>query len=92
MKKWYEKYEKLNPILFTYDNSGKKLALGPPYRSRRNDNFDTIDIEGCYGMDQIFKILGYTEEPPYKAQYPCVAIMFEDLHNFEKIWWHYEID
>ena len=41
-------------------------------------------------MNQIYKILGYTEEPPFYAAYPCVAIMFEDLQTFEKIWWHYE--
>jgi len=90
MIKWYEKYKKLNSVLFTYDNSGKKLNLPPPYKSRRNKDYDTVDIEGKYGMDQLYKIIGWTMEPPFKAAYPCVAIMFENLYNFEKIWWHYE--
>lgn len=92
MKKWYEKYEKLNSILFTYDNSGKKLNFPPPYKSRRNKEYDTIDIEGKYGMNKLYRILGYSEELPFYGNYPCVGIMFENLYNFEKIWWHYEVD
>jgi len=87
---WYKKYKELNSMLFTYDNSGKKFNLPPPYKNRRNKDFDTIDIEGLYGMDQLYRIIGYTETPPFTTSYPCVAIMFEDLHTFKQIWWHYE--
>jgi len=88
--KWFEKYAELPSILFTFENSGNRLGDSPPYRSRRDDNFNVVDIVGEYGMSQIYKILGYTESPPFKARYPSVAIMFEDLGTFGKIWWHYE--
>jgi len=89
--KWYEKYKKLNPSLFTWENSGQRLGDAPPYRSRRNDDYYIIDIYGEYGMDQIYKIVGYSENPPFHAKgYPSVAIMFERTDTFEKIWWHYE--
>lgn len=71
------------------ENIGRRVSA-PPFKSRRNKDFDTIDIYGAYGMDRLYRILGYTENPPVMANYPCVAIMFEDLHTFEKIWWHYE--
>lgn len=86
---WYKKYKELNSSLFTMENCGRKLHR-PPYRSRRNSAFETINIEGIYGTEKLFKILGYTENPPIMANYPCVAIMFERTDDFEKIWWHYE--
>jgi len=43
-------------------------------------------------MQHCYKILGYTENPPFPAPYPFVAIMFEDLNTFEKKWWHYELE
>lgn len=89
--KWYEKYEKLDSVLFTWENSGQRLGDAPPYRSKRNKEFDMVDIEGIYGTEAIYKILGYTENPPFHAKgYPSVSIMFERTDNFEKIWWHYE--
>ena len=87
--KWYEKYEKLNSSLFSWENSGQRAEAAPPYHAKMNEHFDTIDIEGKYGMDQVYKLLGYTENPPFPTKYPSVAIMFEDLHTHEKIWWHY---
>ncbi len=88
--KWYKKYTELPSTLFTYENSGQRWGDALPYRSRRDDNFDVIDIVGDYGMNQLYKILGYTESPPFPAPYPYVAIMFEESDTFKKIWWHYE--
>jgi len=89
MKRWYEKYEKLNPNIFTLENWGKGVSI-PPYRTRRNAEFNIIDIYGEHGLNQIYRILGFTLSPPVIANYPCVAIMFERTDDFEKIWWHYE--
>ena len=91
--KWYEKHKKLNAALFTWENSGKKLGDAPPYHNVRNDNFDIEGIEGIYGMEKIYKLLGYTEDPAFHAKgYPSVAIMFERQDTYEKIWWHYEVE
>jgi len=86
---WYEKYEKLTSALFTLENSGRKIGEAPPYHAKRNADYDIEDIEGLYGMNQVFKIVGYTLDPPFPVRYPAVAIMFEDQQTFEKIWWHY---
>jgi len=91
--KWYEKYAKLNPALFTWENSGQRLGDAPPYHAKMDGDLNTIDIEGKYGIDQVYKLLGYTENPQFNAKgYPAVAIMFERCDTFEKIWWHYMSD
>lgn len=91
--KWYEKYKKLNSEMFTRENSGQSLGSAPPYRSRRNKDYKTMDIYGDHGLDKMYKIVGYTENPPFNANgYPSVAIMFEEQTEFFMIWWHYEKD
>jgi hypothetical protein len=85
---WYEKYEKLNSVLFTYENSGKRLGFPPPYRNRMDYDLNTIDIYGEHGMEQLWHIIGYSEQLPFYPDYPAVGIMFED-NDFEKVWWHY---
>ena len=91
--KWYEKYQKINSSLFTWENSGQRLGDAPPYHCKRDENLYTQDIEGKYGMDKIYRIVGYTENPPFPAkEYQSVAIMFERLDTFEKIWWHYDVE
>jgi len=93
MAKWYAKYKKLNSTLFTWENSGQRLGDAPPYHEKHDEELNTLDIEGKYGIDQIYKVLGYTENPPFDAKgYPSVAIMFERCDTFEKIWWHYMSD
>lgn len=92
-RRWYEKYEELNSAMFTWENSGQRLGSAPPYRSRRDEHFNTTDIYGEFGLDKMYKIVGYTENPPFDANgYPSVAIMFEEQTEFFKIWWHYERD
>jgi len=87
---WYNKYKKLNRILFTWENSGRRDGTGPPFYCVRDKDFNTVDIKGICGIDQVYKVVGYTETPPFSpCGYPSIGIMFEDLQTFEKVWWHY---
>jgi len=91
-KKWYEKYKKLNSQFFQRENSGNSHALSPPFRYLQDSDWNILDIKGIYGMETVYEIVGYTENPIYYANYPCVAIMFERKDDFERIWWHYPKD
>ena len=85
---WYGIHEKLSSALFTHENSARGEA--PPYQEICDGDFDTVRIQGFYGMAEIWKIVGYTESPPFPARgYEAVVIMFEDRKTFEKKWWHY---
>ena len=86
---WYKKYKKLNSSLFVYENSGKRKRLPPPYTVINDNDFNIIDIQGKYGIDEEWKIIGYSESFTPKADYPAVAIMFENTYDFEKVWFHY---
>lgn len=93
MNKWYEKYDELSPRLFNWENSGQRLGDAPPFHEIRDDDRFVTDIEGVYGMDQVMRVVGYTEDQPFEPKgYKSVAIMFEDLKTFEHIWWHYEAE
>jgi hypothetical protein len=86
MKRWFEKYEQLGSVLFTLENSGKRLGDAPPYRCRRNAEYDIIDIRGEHSMNKVYRIVGYTENPPFfPAGYSAVAIMFERIDTSEKM-------
>jgi hypothetical protein len=87
---WYKKYPKLNSALFTFENSGKRSNDPPPY-SLIERGGELIDIKDKYSVSG-YKILGYTESPPFPAEgYLAIAVMFEN-GNFEKTWWHYPRD
>lgn len=87
---WYEKYENLNAGLFTFENSGKNSGEAPPYADITNDDLYMIEIKGEYGMDKEWKIIGYSESPPFPANgYEAIGIMFENQNDFIKRWWHY---
>ena len=51
---WYKKYPKLSSVLFTYDNSGNKAALPPPYRTIMDEDLNTKYIEGQHGINKIW--------------------------------------
>ena len=86
---WFEQYPKLNSILFTAENSGRKIGGVLPY----HQDFNTGEIKGLYGLDKTWKVLGYSLELPfYPETYPAIGIMFENQYNYEKIWWHYNIE
>lgn len=88
-KMWYEKYPRLSSAKFNYGNSGNSKNLPSPYSEKRIDD-EIVDIEGIYGSDKHFKVVGYTESPPFQPDgYHAVAIMFEDQTSFEFIWFHY---
>lgn len=79
--------------MFTWENSGQRMGDAPPYRSRRNEVYETVDICGDHGLDKMYRLVGYTENPPFDANgYPSVAIMFEEQTDFFMRWWHYEKD
>jgi hypothetical protein len=83
---WFEKYEKLSSSLFIAENSGRKIANIAPY----HQDFNTGEIKGLYGLERTWKVLGYSLELPFYPQtYQAVGIMFENQHDYEKIWWHY---
>ena len=90
---WYKIYPKLSSFIFIYENSGKCSSEAPPYNViyRKGGDLDIEGIKGEWGMDQHWKVLGYTEQPPFGTSYESVAVMFEDQVTFEKRWWHYPI-
>ena len=89
---WYKKYTKLPSYEFTYVNSGKNRCEVPPYNVKYNKDLDNVEsIHGEWGMDQMWKIIGYSEQLPFQTSYDAIGIMFENQITFEKIWWHYPI-
>ena len=81
IKKWYEKYPKLNHALFTVANSGNAQHMVCPYGVRDGELRTYINH---------WKIVGYTLNPPFCAgDFEAVAIMFEDETDFEKLWFHF---
>jgi len=87
---WYEHYKKLNAGLFTFENCGKNSGEIPPYTDITDDDLYIVSIEGKYGMDKEWKVIGYSESIPFPAQsYEAIGIMFENQNDFTKRWWHY---
>jgi hypothetical protein len=87
---WYKKYKKISSALFNYENSGVKTNLMPPWRDIYDADLNMVDIQGSYGSDKIWRIVGYTENPPFPSNgYEAIAIMFEHQNTFEKTWWHF---
>lgn len=90
---WYKKYEKLSSSWFNFENSGKRSGFAPPWRVIYKKDLDVKCIKGEHGMNQLYKVLGYTEQPPFPAEgYEAIAIMFESQDDFEKTWWHFPKD
>jgi len=89
--KWYEQYPRLNSAKFIAENSGVRAQLPPPYEIIRGDT-SIVGIEGRWGMEQLWKPVGFSESPPFPTSYPAVAILFESTTNFEQIWWHYPLE
>lgn len=88
-KAWYEKYQNLSSARFTYGNSGNSKNLPSPYSEKLVDD-EIVDIKGIWGSEKHYKIVGYTENPPFQPDgYHAVAIMFEDQTTFEFIWFHF---
>lgn len=86
--KWYEQYPRLNSAKFTAKNSGARAQLPPPYDVIYKDGC-IVGVEGRWGMEQQWQMVGFTDSPPFPASYPAVAILFESTTDFEQIWWHY---
>jgi hypothetical protein len=87
---WYEKYKKLNPGLFIFENSGKDSGESPPYADITDNDMNMVSIKGMYGMEDEWKVIGYTESTPFPAKgYDAIGIMFENKQDFTKRWWHY---
>ena len=89
--KWYEQYPRLNSAKFTAENSGARTQLPPPYQIVEEDG-RIRGIAGYWGMEQLWKPVGFSESPPFPTDYPAVAILFESTTNFEQIWWHYPLE
>lgn len=88
---WYENLPKISSAKFNHENSGASNNMYPPYAMiyGGEDNLEIQGIKGLHGMGQVYKIVGYTDQPPVQAHYPCIAVMFEAQDNFENIWWHF---
>lgn len=77
--KWNELPE-LPSRYFTYENSGRKENEAPPY---------SINKDGeLFAWFITLTPIGWTRNPPFRPEYPCIAIMFED-DEFNRIWWHF---
>ncbi len=81
--RWWEEYPRESSVSFTYENSGRREQLAPPYREVDHDNGVSI-IQVVPG----WTIVGYTLEAPFKPQYESVAIMFEASDGW-RVWWHF---
>lgn len=86
--KWYEQYSQLNSVLFTCQNSAK--MMGEPYLYEIADG-KLKPIRFVEYSANEYEILGYTLNPPVAAPYEYVAIMFENIKTFEKVWFHYPL-
>lgn len=99
---WKTKYKKLNPNVFTTENSACYKRYGfPPYKM----NYDIEDLvfQSLYGtyIENEWIILGWTDEPPFKSSGEIrmekdgflderwCAILFENTSTGEQTWWHY---
>ncbi len=90
MCKWYEQYRKLASPVFTAENDGRLQDFPPPFTVMYDKDSKTVDIQGKYGMDKEWGVMGYTENPPYQpAGYEAVGIMFESTVDFLWVWFHY---
>lgn len=90
VSKWYEQFDEISSALFSWENSGQRLGNAPPYIDIMDDDSFMVGIKPYVGMDQLFRVVGYTEDPPFPPRgYVGIGIMFEDTTSFEKTWWHY---
>lgn len=87
---WYEIYPKLPAEEFTYENSGARSGFSPPYREVFIERSYTVaGIVGEFGNEQLYTVVGYSLDMPFRPKYNSVAVMFEERDTFEKTWWHF---
>lgn len=88
MREWYQKYARIPAEEFVWENSGDRLDTPPPWKEVSDYIRGVVGIHGEWGLENIWTPVGYTTDIQQK-RYPCVAIMFENRQNFEKVWWHF---
>lgn len=82
---WYEKYPKLSSIDFTWNDCGIRLRQPRPYgQYLSGDNYKEL-----YQIDRNYRIIGYCLDTSIRPRRDMVAILFENIHDFERIWFHY---
>lgn len=85
---WYKQYPQIPVEEFTWENSGARLDVPPPWKEVHDYMRGVIGIQGEWGLDKIWTPVGYTTDIPQK-RYQCVAIMFENRQDWSKAWWHF---